>query len=100
MDHSRLQASEYQAYAVLTMCRALYTLRLGTVAAKPVAARWAQDTFGRWRALIGRALAWRHGEPLDLLTETLGFIRFTLQSSEQTGGAEPDATEMEESPWA
>jgi hypothetical protein len=44
--------SEYQAYAILTMCRALYTLQHGTVVSKSVAARWAQEVLGeRWAAL-------------------------------------------------
>ena len=34
----------YQAYAILSMCRVLYTLEFGTVVSKPAAARWAQGT--------------------------------------------------------
>jgi hypothetical protein len=80
-----LHSSEYQAYAILTMCRALYTLQHGTVASKAVAARWAQEALGeRWAALIERALAWRHGVPLDCLNETLDLIRYTLERSQQT----------------
>ena len=41
-DTTRLQSAEYQAYAVLTMCRIAYTLHVGRVAPKPVAARWVQ----------------------------------------------------------
>ena len=42
LDNPRwLRDGEYQAYAVLTMCRALYTLQHGTIASKPVSARWA-----------------------------------------------------------
>jgi hypothetical protein len=79
-DHSRLRSDEYQAYAVLTMCRALYTLHHADVAPKAVAARWAQQTLGeRWAALIARAQAWRHGDVLDALEETLSLIRHTLQ---------------------
>ena len=56
-DTTRLRSAEYQAYAVLTMCRALYTLETGAVASKPVAARWAQAALGEPRAvLIERAL--------------------------------------------
>jgi hypothetical protein len=81
---ARLQSSEYQAYAILTMCRALYTLQHGTVVSKPVAARWAQETLGeRWAALIERALAWRHDAPLDELNETLDFIRYTLERGQR-----------------
>jgi len=83
-DPARLHSSEYQAYAILTMCRALYTLQHGIVVSKPVAARWAQEALGEpWAALIERALAWQHGAPLDSLSETLDFIRYTLELSQQ-----------------
>jgi len=50
----------YQAYAVLAMCRMLYTLDTGGVVSKSVAAHWAQWTLGeRWIGLIDRALAKR-----------------------------------------
>jgi hypothetical protein len=78
-DMARLRSPEYQAYAVLTMCRALYTLDTGAVASKPMAARWAQAALGAHRAmLIERALAWRAGMPLDVLDEVLELVRYTL----------------------
>jgi len=80
----RLHSGEYQAYAVLTMCRALYTLQYGTVVLKSVAAQWAQETLGeRWAVLIERALAWPHDAQLDNMNETLDFIRYTLERSQQ-----------------
>jgi hypothetical protein len=83
-DSARLHSSEYQAYAILTMCRALYTLQYGVVVSKPVAARWAQQELGEpWAALIERALAWRHDAELDSLNETLNFIRYTLERSQR-----------------
>jgi hypothetical protein len=90
-DPFRLRDREYQAYATLTMCRALYTLQHGTVVPKPVAARWAQETLGgRWTALIARALAWPHDPQPDSLDETLQLIRYTLElSSQQTGALAP-----------
>jgi len=79
-DPARLRSSEYQAYAVLTMCRALHTLQHGTVVSKLVAARWAQQALGaRWAPLIERAMAWRHDDPMDSCDETLAFIRYALQ---------------------
>jgi hypothetical protein len=79
-DPTRLHSSEYQAYAILTMCRALYTLQHGIVVSKSVAARWAQEALGeRWAAIIERATAWRHGAQLDHFNETLDFIRYTLE---------------------
>jgi hypothetical protein len=82
-DPACLQRSDYQAYAILTMCRALYTLQRGTVVSKPVAARWAQETLGeRWAGLIERALAWHHDAPMDSLNATLDFIRYTLERAQ------------------
>lgn len=69
----------YQAYAVLTMCRALYTLEYGCIVSKPAAASWARRTLGgRWPALIDQALALRHGAGPDVLDDALAFIRYTL----------------------
>lgn len=78
-DPARLHSSEYQAYAVLTMCRSLYTLQHGSVVEKAVAAQWAQDQLGdRWSSMITRALAWRHDMPLDDLAGVQALIRHTL----------------------
>ena len=78
----RLHENGYQSYAILTMCRALYALEYGAIVSKPVAARWAQETFGeRWPGLIEKAMAGRHGAPMDRLNETLDLIRYTLERS-------------------
>lgn len=83
-DPARLRGDDYQAYAVLTMCRALYTLEHGAVVSKPAAARWAQQVFGGPRAtLIERALAWRPGTQLDALDEVLGLVRYVLERSQE-----------------
>lgn len=80
----RLHDREYQAYATLTMCRVLYTIEQGTVAAKSTAARWAKGAFGGGRAgLIDRALAWPTGPQPDELAETLEFVRFTIERNRQ-----------------
>lgn len=74
-----LRGDEYQAYAVLTMCRALYTLQHGAIASKPVSARWARASLGsRWARLIEQAMTWRHDAPAGDLSGTLDFVRFTL----------------------
>jgi hypothetical protein len=83
-DPARLHSREYQAYAVLTMCRMLYTLQHGTVVSKPVAACWAQESLGeRWAALIERALAWPRGAQPDNMNETLDFVRYALERGQQ-----------------
>lgn len=82
-DPARLRSPGYRCYAVLTMCRMLYTFQHGTVASKPVAARWALKTIERrWAELIRHALAWPCATPPDNLDETLDFIRYTLKRSE------------------
>lgn len=53
--HSR----PYQAYAILTMCRALYTVRHGEQVSKQVAAAWAIQHLPDWAPLIQNALVWR-----------------------------------------
>lgn len=66
-DPQRLYHNGYQAYAVLTMCRILYTLKYGAVVSKPVAARWVRETQeGAWGDLIARASDW------DLRREDIG----------------------------
>lgn len=75
--------SDYQAFAILTMARALHALHHGDIASKPTAARWACETLpAPWPALIETALAWDYGVELDLVRETAEFIRFTLKVAE------------------
>jgi hypothetical protein len=102
-DPAWLERDDYRAFAVLSMCRILYTLQTGTIASKPVSARWAQQAFARSHAaLIEKALAWKHDDPFDLLEPTLGLMRLTgdaCRQFEETGrlavptassGAQPD----------
>ncbi len=81
-NHYRLSESEYQVYAVLTMCRMLYTIQTGDVTSKPAAVRWAMEAVdGRFTSLIQQANAWQNGMPFDKLAETLDFIGYTLAQS-------------------
>lgn len=75
--------SEYHAFAILTMCRALYALEYGTIVSKPAAARWAQAKLGeRWRQTIERSIpAQKHGtEQAGLLDDALELIRYTKET--------------------
>ena len=73
----------YRSYAVLTMCRMLYTLRHGIVVSKPVAAQWAETALDpRWAHLLDAARAWSR-ENAPGLDETLQFIQYTRQASER-----------------
>jgi predicted nucleotidyltransferase len=76
-DVAWLRPRNYQAFAVLSMCRDLYALAHGTLASKPAAAAWAGRRLGRpWAAQVERALAWRSDERADdeHLPETLAFV--------------------------
>ena len=82
-----LRPREYQAFAILTMCRALYTLQQGVVASKPEAAAWASQTLDpKWRPTIEKALTWRSQHVKDDLSETLAFLRFAIMYSEELCG--------------
>lgn len=51
----------YRAYAVLTLCRILYSFDKGTIVSKPRAARWAlRHLPGEWHGLIRQAQAGKH----------------------------------------
>ena len=73
--------SEYHAFAILTMCRALHALEHGTIVSKPTAARGAQKELGeRWSEVIEQSLAPQDIQENGLYHESLEFIRFTLNS--------------------
>jgi hypothetical protein len=73
----------YQAYAVLTMCRALCLLTTGEVVSKPEAAAWATrgPYLEAWHPLIQSAIAYPGGAQPDQRVATLEFIRFTLEEA-------------------
>lgn len=66
-DHARawpdwvgeMRTLEGQAYAILTMCRALYACTNGEQVSKKQAGLWAANELPEWSALIRDALAWR-----------------------------------------
>lgn len=73
--------TEYHAFAILTMCRALHSLEHGTIVSKPVAARWAQKELGEeWRQVIEQALTQQAGnKDHDLYNKSLELIRFARE---------------------
>jgi hypothetical protein len=81
-NQAHLQSRDYQNYTILTMCRALYTLRHGEVVSKPVAARWAQATLGEpWAEIIKSALNWPQDTRRNKKNEAQAFIRLTLENA-------------------
>jgi hypothetical protein len=70
----------YQAYAILTMCRALYTVTTGKQVSKKQAALWAAEQFPERATLITNALMSR-SDPRDNMAtydETVEFVHFMI----------------------
>jgi hypothetical protein len=70
----------YRTYAVLTLCRILYSYRRGGVVSKPRAARWALRALPtRWHSLIRGAVASDRGRRF------IEFVDAQLRSSKPPG---------------
>lgn len=75
----------YRAYAVLTLCRILYSFDKGTIVSKPRAARWALEHLPEeWHGLIRRARARKHSEgsaeiPLARVEQFVAFAEARLR---------------------
>ena len=78
------RARPSQAYAILTMCRALYTSKHGVQVSKRKAAQWAAQELPEWSGLIENALLWRSAWRDDTVDhaatfpETLRFVEFMI----------------------
>jgi hypothetical protein len=76
-----LRQRDAQAFVVLTLCRMLYSLRVGAVVSKPAAAQWAQSEIPQYAALIEYALAGRYEQGKvaeNWVAATLAFIRYMV----------------------
>jgi hypothetical protein len=71
------QEPRFHAYAVLTICRALYACSHRMQVSKRQAALWAARRYPEWAPLIEGALVWR-GEPATEL-RAQAFIDFALR---------------------
>lgn len=84
-------SERYQAYAVLTLCRALYAVRTGEQPSKPVAGNWVKGEFPQWTELIDWAFAMRVGQvEADLDTDATyarveAFVQFIIAEIKGTG---------------
>jgi hypothetical protein len=82
----------YRVYAVLTLCRILYSVRTGKVAAKAQAARWALDQVPPdWHDLIHRALEnGESGGPEGLPVQRLcAFVEYAQAEVDSTPPVAP-----------
>lgn len=84
------RAGLYSAFAVLTLCRALYTLQHGAFCSKPVAAAWAVRTHLAWEPRIAWALA-HQADTVEMTTaefeETLAMMREVFAEAQSLCGA-------------
>jgi hypothetical protein len=80
-----------QAYAILTLCRALYTSTYGQQVSKKQAALSAQQRFPEWAGLIEDALVWRIGwrdqlvDPVATFPDTVKFVDFAIEQVLRSG---------------
>ena len=77
-DHPR----GYHSFAILSMCRALHALEYGTIASKPVAARWAKENLpAKWSPIIDLALLSQKPstEEFDLYENSIELIRYVQE---------------------
>lgn len=82
----RLYDAKYLRYALVTMCRVLYTLRHGAVVSKPAAMRWALETVDcEWRPLLESTPVAVADMVSDRVNGTRAFIRFTAACMEPSG---------------
>jgi hypothetical protein len=68
---------EYQAFAVQTLCRVLYTLKFSSAVSKTKATQWALEALDEeWKGLIAAAAGWPDTWPTDL-HQVQDFIHYT-----------------------
>ena len=78
--HSR----PYQGFAIMTLCRALYTFTYGQQVSKKKAAEWIKTKYPQWTDLIDNAFIWRKQyrekveKPDDTFEETKKFVYFMI----------------------
>ena len=93
IDQIRTRPS--QAYAILTMCRGLYTCKQGDQVSKRQAALWAAQELPAWSSLIKNALVWRgawqddHVDHEATLPETRRFVAFMIDQALNLPDTEP-----------
>lgn len=81
-DFPKFKRSDYQVFAILTMCRTLYSLETGKITSKLEAAQWTiQRLDTNWKNLIELAITWESSQEINRLEETQNFVRYVLNKS-------------------
>ena len=72
----------HQPFIVLTMCRALYTLKHGSVVSKRRSAEWATANLDKkWTELIEQAIAWHYGDIPGDIGQSQEFMRYIFREA-------------------
>jgi predicted nucleotidyltransferase len=93
----RMRTPDAQSYAVLTLCRALYTHTHGRQASKEKAASWAKTYLPQWAPLIQQSSLWlSEGQDEETrdgpgFQETVRFVHDVANRINSTGESAPDA---------
>lgn len=81
-DFPKFKRSDYQVFAILTMCRTLYSLETGKITSKIEAAQWAiQQLDTNCKNLIELAISWAPSQEINKLEDTQDFVRYVLDKS-------------------
>jgi hypothetical protein len=69
-------------FAILTMCRTLYSLQRGSIASKTEAAQWVIKNIDTdWKDLIEKAISWKPYHVFNRLEETQRFVKYVLNKN-------------------
>jgi predicted nucleotidyltransferase len=88
-----MKHKQSQAYAILTLCRALYSFETRDQVSKLKAARWAQRHYPRWATLIHSAIEWRRADDdsaedaMETHASTIEFVEFAANEIDPYYGA-------------
>lgn len=86
-----MRAPRQQSYAILTLARALSTVRHGRATSKAAAAAWLATEQPRYAPLLEQALRWREAAPADptaaerAYPETVSFVQAMQAEIARTG---------------
>ncbi|MBX3709988.1 MAG: DUF4111 domain-containing protein [Gammaproteobacteria bacterium] len=79
-DLEKLKRSDYQVFAILTMCRTLYSMETGMMASKKEAAQWViKNIDTNWKDLIEKSLSWKPHHGFNRLKETQQFVEYVIE---------------------
>jgi hypothetical protein len=89
LNEQWLRPGHCSAFAILTFCRALYTIEHGGYCSKPVAATWASQRYSAWQPIIAWARAHRadHADTTPLeMAATMAFLSNAMAEVERVCG--------------